>query len=181
MKELRLWANYYYNMGFNITHIIPSLNEGKAKNPYKSPTNDRHKIKNCRQSLNDVQSFYWEISTGIGVVLGFNNLRCIDFDFDIIDTNHNFGDDEINLFIKAVLKLLNLPSNYEWVTKTPSGGFHILFYAGDHNLKVIDNKTKAFLPNKKYYDSFFNRVKFSHIELRWDKHLVLPPSDAFYF
>ena len=33
MKDLRLWANYYYNMGFNVTHIIPHLNEGKAKNP----------------------------------------------------------------------------------------------------------------------------------------------------
>lgn len=33
MKDLRLWANYYYNMGFNVTHIIPKLNEGKAKHP----------------------------------------------------------------------------------------------------------------------------------------------------
>jgi hypothetical protein len=40
MNNLRLWANFYYNMGFNLTHIIAELNS-HAKNPYKSATNDR--------------------------------------------------------------------------------------------------------------------------------------------
>lgn len=180
MKDLRLWANYYYNMGFNVTHIIPHLNEGKAKNPYKSATNDRHILKNRRQSIEEMQNYLWEISTGIGVVLGFNNLRAIDFDFKIFEERNNFKTfalDEIDKFITKVLNLLGLPEKYEWVVKTPSGGFHILFYAESHGFKVEENKTKALLPNTKYYKGYFhNGANFSHIELRWDKHLVLPPS-----
>ncbi|MBA7518860.1 hypothetical protein ES705_10934 [subsurface metagenome] len=43
--------------------------------------NDRHKIQNLRQSLSEMQGFDWENSKGIGTVLGFNNLRALDFDF----------------------------------------------------------------------------------------------------
>lgn len=180
MNDIRLWANYYYNMGFNVTHIVPQLNEGRAKNPFKSPTNDRHMLKNRRQGIEEMQNYLWEISVGIGVVLGFNNLRAIDFDFNIYEERNDFktyARDEIDRFITKVLSLLGLPEKYEWVVKTPSGGFHILFYAESHSFKVEENKTKAFLPNAKYYNGFFrNGIKLSHIELRWDKHLVLPPS-----
>jgi hypothetical protein len=59
MKDLRLWANYYYNMGFNITHINAKQNQ-KAKNPYKSATTDRFVIQNRRQELSEMQNFDWE-------------------------------------------------------------------------------------------------------------------------
>lgn len=191
-NNLRLWANFYYNMGFNVTHIIPYLNEGKAKNPYKSPTNNRHILKNQRQTIAELNSFAWEISTGIGVVLGFNNLRAIDFDFYCYEWEKNEHlnklsieriDKIINGFIKKALDKLDLPNDYEWVIRTPNGGFHILIYSDSLPFLVEQNKTKAFIPNKNYYEKFgkyyhnTNYVPhFSHIELRWDKHLVLPPS-----
>lgn len=177
MNDLRLWANYYYNMGFNVTHIIPHLNEGKAKNPYKSPTNDRHILKNRRQTIEELNSYDWENSEGIGLVLGFNNLRAIDFDF-----KRYRGDVKnqqiLNNFCIKVLKLLALPSNYEWVTLTPNDGLHILFFCDDHPFKVQDNLTKAFTPNDNwcalYNDDEY--LSFTHLELRWNKHLMLAPS-----
>lgn len=75
MKNLRLWADYYYNCGFNVTHIIPRLNINKSKNIFKSPTNDRHMLANNRQILADMHEFDWGNSIGIGCVLGFNRLR----------------------------------------------------------------------------------------------------------
>lgn len=178
MKELRLWANYYYNMGFNVTHIIPNLNEGKAKNPYKSPTNNRHTLKNRRQTIDELNSYDWEHSTGIGVVLGFNNLRAIDFDFS--RWNRDVVPDKRNQIINLCLQKLDLPNSYEWVIITPNGGFHILFYSGHHNIPVKENLTRAFTPNEKYYnycdEYHISAYHFKQIELRWEKHLVLPPS-----
>lgn len=177
MNDLRLWANYYYNMGFNVTHIIPHLNEGKAKNTYKSPTNDRHILKNRRQTIEELNSYDWENSTGIGVILGFNNLRAIDFDFK----SHRDNVNSIKIltdFTLKVLELLGLPSSYEWVTFTPNNGIHILFYCEDHPFKVKDNLTKAFTPNDNwcYLSNEDDFLSFTHLELRWNKHLVLSPS-----
>jgi len=177
MDNLRLWANYYYNMGFNVTHINPELNY-KAKNPYKSATNSRHEISNIRQSLSKMKNFDWDDSTGIGTVLGFNNLRAIDFDF-------YEGDEpsKRNEIIDICLHKLRLPLNYEWVMKTPNGGFHILLYCEHHNIPVKNNLTRAFTPNVKYYNycdssPYTINYRLKQIELRWSKHLVLPPSTS---
>ena len=67
------------------------------------------------------------------------------------------------------------------VIKTPSNGFHIIFYCDDHKYNVSLNpisefkekKIKAFKPNKDTLDLF---PYLGHFELRWDLHLVLPPS-----
>jgi hypothetical protein len=191
MNNIRLWANFYHNMGFNITHIIAKLNN-LAKNPYKSATNDRFVLQNRRQELSELNLLDWESSDGIGVVLGFNSLRAIDFDFYCYEwENYEYQNKlsvetierTINSFIKKALNKLSLPSNYEWVVRSPNGGFHILIYSDALPFSVEQNKTKAFIPNKKYYEKYgrYNHDSnyvpyFSHIELRWDKHLVLPPS-----
>ena len=31
MKNLRDWAKYYYNLGFNVTHIVPEKNDPEKK------------------------------------------------------------------------------------------------------------------------------------------------------
>ena len=172
MNDLRLWANYYYNMGFNVTYIIPEQNSGKAKNIYKSPTNDRYKIANMRQSFEEMRSFDYENSSGIGTVLGFNNLRALDFD------GHETTEKNFNNFIERCLRLLNLPSSYEWVVRTPNNGFHIIIYAPNHRFPIDDNMTKAFTPNVNTYSNYGKGDNYvlKHIELRWNKHLVLPPS-----
>ncbi len=149
-------------MGFNVTHIIPKINEerGNCKNPFKSSTNDRGELGKLRQRFNDIQSFNWDDAVGIGTELGFNNLRALDFD----------GCNDIDFIIK-VLEQLGLPRNYEWLVKSGSNnGFHILFYAEEHNYLFDNSKTKAFVPNTD------NKHNFRVLELRWTKHLILPPS-----
>lgn len=162
MRNLFLYANYYYNMGFNITHIVPRINQYKeeCRNPFKSSTNDRTNLGHTRQNIEDLQTFNWDDSVGIGTVLGFNNLRALDFD----------GCASIE-FIQTVLEKLGLDKGYEWLIKSGSNnGFHILFYADMHNYLENNDRTKAFIPNQ-------NKVlNFSRIELRWTKHLILPPS-----
>lgn len=162
MVNLFLYANYYYNLGFNITHVIPKINQerGNCNNPFKSSTNDRDELGKLRQRFNDIQNFNWADAVGIGTELGFNNLRALDFD----------GCNDLDFIIK-VLEQLGLPRNYEWLVKSGSNnGFHILFYAEEHNYLFDNSKTKAFVPNTE------NRNNFSVLELRWTKHLILPPS-----
>jgi hypothetical protein len=158
------------------------LNEGKAKNPYKSPTNDRHILKNRRQTIEELNSYDWENASGIGVVLGFNNLRAIDFDFERLRGDGN-NQIILNDFCRKVLELLNLPAKYEWVTYTPNDGLHILFYCDDHPFKVKENLTKAFTPNENwcYLSNDLDYLNFTHLELRWNKHLMLSPSRIEYY
>lgn len=183
MKGLRLWANYYFNMGFNVTHINAEKNRS-AKNPYKSATNDRFLLQNKRQELSNLQSFDWENADGVGVVLGFGNLRALDFDFydKGVAPIYPLQEWEVDkpfyknneTFITKTLSLLGLPEEYEWVIKTPSGGFHIIVYSSCHKFPIRDDRTKTFIPNELTY----SRTGLKQIELRWSKHLVLPPSNS---
>lgn len=162
MVNLFLYANYYYNLGFNITHIVPKVNQYKENchNPFKSSTNDRTNLGNERQPLSDLQIFNWKDAVGIGTVLGYNNLRALDFD----------GCSDFQ-FIQTVLEKLNLDKSYEWLIKSGSeNGFHILFYSKMHNYLPDNKMTKAFIPNRN------NAHNFTRVELRWTKHLILPPS-----
>ena len=82
MENLAKWGEYYNNLGFKVTHINPLLNDPKRKKIYKAPTNNRHLLKTQKQTKEDVLSLDWENSSGIGTVLGCNNLRAIDVDFE---------------------------------------------------------------------------------------------------
>jgi hypothetical protein len=162
MVSLFLYANYYYNMGFNVTHIVPKVNQYKenCRNPFKSSTNDRTHLGDERQPLSDLHTFNWNDAVGIGTVLGYNNLRALDFD----------GCSDYQ-FIQKVLEILNLDKSYEWLIKSGSeNGYHILFYAEMHNYLPDNERTKAFIPNQN------NIRNFTRVELRWTKHLILPPS-----
>jgi hypothetical protein len=158
---LRLYSNFYYNLKFNVTSISPDINVLTGKgNPYKTPSNKFDTYELERQNQLDMGSLSWEDSTGIGVILGFNNLRALDFD----------GCNDLQ-FIKFVLDKLNLGTKYEWLVRSGSNnGFHILFYAENHSFPLKPEGVKAFFPNDA------NKLKFQHFELRWYKHLVLPPS-----
>lgn len=152
-----LYANHYYNFGFNVTHVARDIN---SQSIIKSASHEIDSYLNKRQSIKQLHSLNWKNSTGVGVVLGYQKLRALDID----------GCTDIN-FIKLILSYLELPLNYEWVVKSGSGnGFHIIFFADDHRFVTETGKVRAFLPNKLF--NFF----FKHIELRWYAHLVLPPS-----
>jgi hypothetical protein len=157
-----IFANHYYNFGFNVTHISKTKTSRNilGKSILKTPSHKWGKYLNRRQSLSELHKFNWSEASGIGTVLGFNNLRALD-----VDDCHN-----LNL-ISDFLALLNLPEKYPWVTLSGShNGFHIIFYCPEHRYKTVSGKVKAFKSNKLF------REEFKHIELRWSGHLVLPPS-----
>ncbi len=156
------YANYYFNFGFNVTCITNKYNFFNRidRTLLKSPSHEWSKFQKERQAINTLRSYNWEQAVGLGVVLGYNRLRALDID-----------DCEDFTLIQDFLDILNLPSNYKWVTQSGSKkGFHILFYSDSHKFYVLENKIKAFKSN-----SNFNK-SFKHIELRWIGHLVLPPS-----
>ena len=182
MEKLIEWAGYYHDLGFKVTHINPLLNDPKKKKIYKAPTNNRHLLKAQNQTKDDVLNLDWGNSSGIGTVLGCNNLRAIDVDFE---SKYKLSGEtrkiDIRPLVIEMLKSLGLPENYSWVVITPSGGAHIIFHAPQHMFRVVknpvsdygENKTKAIKPNLKILNHYH---KLGHFELRWDLHLVLPPS-----
>ena len=186
MKDLYDYAKDYYNLGFNITYINPEENDPLKKKVYKAPSNNRIKLKNKRQLFEEIESFNWENATGVGTVLGFNKLRALDIDF-LSKYKLNGESKKIDIYplINEILNHLNLPKDYEWVVKTPSNGYHIIFYCENHEYEVPlnpvsefkENKTKAFKPNRITLERF---PHLGHFELRWDLHLVLPPSENEY-
>lgn len=157
MDTCFLYANYYYNFGFNVTCILNERNEHTDPGPniLKSPSHEWIHFRHTCQSLDTLHTYQWEKAKGVGLVLGFNNLRALD-----IDECNDLS------IIPDFLEILDLPQDYEWVMKSGShNGFHILFYAEEHKFEVAKDKIKAFKADR-----------FKHIELRWIGHLALPPS-----
>jgi DNA polymerase III epsilon subunit-like protein len=159
MKEQ---AIKYYELGLNPTCIsyIKTKYNSKEKNPEKSPCHSWKRWQVRRPSLSEVTDINWDVSNGIGAVLG-NIHRCIDID-DCDDYD----------FIKILLKFLRLPQDYEWVIKTPKG-FHIHIKSGPIFFATNKELIDGVLPinsNENY------RNTFSKIELRWANHIVLPPT-----
>ncbi len=169
MDNLFILANYYYNFGFNITHISVDrdrFHKNLRASYYhldrilKAPTHHWESLQDERQTLKYLRSHDWKNAVGLGLVLGFKKVRALDID----------GCSSQSL-ITEMLEVLGLPKNYEWVVRSGSNnGFHIIFYCEEHDFPIEEGKVKAFLPNDAYFE------EFQHIELRWNGHLVLPPS-----
>lgn len=166
MGDLFLYANYYYNFGFNITCILNEtnvFNKNSGNGLLKAPGVSWKQFNKERQSLEVLHSYDWENAKGLGVVLGYNNLRAIDVD----------GCDDLSIIEDFTYTLFVKKRGYPWVIKSGSHrGFHILFYAEDHDYQFIEDRVRnrAFRPTGQYSN------KFKHLELRWNGHLVLPPS-----
>lgn len=181
MEKLIDWAYFYHALGFNVTHIIPEKNKQK-RYPYKAPTNDRQNLINRRQLINEVRSYDWENATGIGVILGRNNIRAIDIDHStLLKNNPEIKLSDLSSMIRSILSQLDLPDDYRWVVQTPSSGYHIIFKCENLPYEVEVNpvspygekKTKGFVPNRKTKKSY---PSFGHFDMRWHLHLTLPPS-----
>ena len=181
MKNLRDWAKYYYNLGFNVTHIVPEKND-PAKKIFKAPTNNRQLITFRRQDRDEMLSYDWDNATGIGMVLERDNIRAIDIDHKSIlkyDSNQKLSN--LRNIIDDFLISVNLPTDYPWVVETPTKGFHIIIQTNDlpyslninPNSKYKEKQLKAFLPNRKIQKAY---PSFGHFEMRWRYHLTLPPS-----
>lgn len=174
-----LYANFYHNLGMNVTHIKGNPNEERT---YKRPTDpkwDEHNIEY-------INAQDWENATGIGVMLGSNQFRAIDID-KMFCGNQYWADSKEEKeqmfldFIHTCLELLELPADYSWVVKSGShSGCHIIIKAQDIQNFNID--TISYSPNSEFrvhdnlrqtgaWDDIFLRM-----ELRWNDYLVLPPS-----
>lgn len=162
MKDI---AIKYYNLGLaptSISYIKTKYNQ-KENNPEKSPAHSWKSWQIRRPALEEIEKINWDLSSGIGAVLGHSS-RCIDIDYC----------DDIEV-IKIFLRILRLPENYEWVVKSPNG-YHIhvscdpIYFA---TAKELINGVLPVLPNSKFAS------KLNKIELRWANHIVLPPTNYF--
>lgn len=168
--NLKIFAKKYWELGFNVTCIVPEINEFNfnAPNILKTPNHEWTGLTNSRQEFNDIEKLDWDKACGIGAIMGTKNilnpkeyLYLIDFD----------GCDNYD-FIISFLKILNLPENYEWVIRTGSGcGYHIYIFSDlDYSLVT---KFKNFEKGCAYQSEYYNSLK---IELLWETNAVLPPS-----
>jgi hypothetical protein len=153
----------YHKLGLNISHILPTnieLKKGLFEQTNKKPSHSLFNLSKERQTINQIKSYDWDNACGVGIVMGFENLRVLD-----IDSCHSI------VLIETICEILGLPINYEWVVRTGShNGYHIYFYCDNFEYKVPKGKVKAFVPKRRYEDSF------GHLELRWRGHVVAPKS-----
>ena len=174
-SNLKYMSLYYRLFGMNITQMKWSKSLRNLKS-FKEPINQNWKdYKTIEQPLSDIINIDWSYSGGLGLVLGFNNYRALDFD---IDSGFSFkivyNDGTVDDFIIEILDRLGLPLDYPWVIRSGNGyGFHIIFKCEDIDAtKNID--AISFEPSDNY--NYSNIRYFRRLELRWADHLVLPPS-----
>jgi len=136
----------------------------------KRPVIEWAKWQTEKQSKNDIESMPWKKATGLGAVMGIDDLRLFDID----------GIQDYEL-VEELLVDLGLPEKYTWVVQSGSGeGFHIYFRSKEPTPKsppgrVLFDKIggeKAVYKFKLKKDGLCK-----HIELRWkDCQTALPPS-----
>jgi len=158
MNYLKIALRYFELMKFNVLPL-----RGKI------PTINWKVWQDKNQTKEDIESMDWKNSSGVGVVMGINNLRCLDLDMvenqDILD---------------EILTELNLPEDYGWIVQSGSGeGFHIYFLcpvldepqANSEFYKKLGGEKSAY----KYY--LKQDGVCHHLELRWKEcQTALPPS-----
>lgn len=175
-NELKYMSLYYRLFDMNITQMKWSECHKKNIKTFKEPIDTNwERFKTELQSLNYLLSLNWDNSSGIGIVLGYNQYRALDVDIynDFIFKIY-YPDDGLNGFINEILTQLNLPLDYPWVVRSGNGyGFHIIFKNGGGNA-TIGVDSLSFEPNDSYNN--LGQPFFSRMELRWCDHLVLPPS-----
>jgi len=119
-----------------------------------------------KQTIDDIEKMDWSNATGIGVVMGINDIRC--FDIDGIENPE---------LIKELLTDLGLPEDYPWVIQSGSGlGYHIYFRNDIDNSK-IDLLNEIGGEKAVYKLSMRSEGICHHLEFRVkDCQTLLPPS-----
>lgn len=131
---------------------------GHDKNPIVAWKNGAKNWTEESQTDSDLAAMPWHNARGIAAVMGAvsNGLRVVDFDKQ---------PDRATL--DRFLNQLNIPTSYQWIVKTPGGGFHVELNA--HGLTAPDDSAGGRVDR--------DGVHGGHIELRHDGILVtLPPS-----
>lgn len=173
-NDLFLYANYYHNLGMNLSPIKAT------EDNYKEPLDASWDVfcKN-KQHLQYIQTDVWKTATGIGCVLGYNGYRALDID-GLLPREINLLGEKVNReenvrrFVLECLNILCLPSDYKWIVNSGSGvGLHIIFRTEN---TIISDPVYAYSPAKRYRDMSDGGTLFSLIEFRCNAFLVLPPS-----
>ena len=175
-QEMKLMSMYYHNINMNLTMVQGKYSD---KASFKAPiAKDGMLLENLYSSKQDTSILLkqdWINVSGMGLVLGWNDLRALDFD-DFISRNNVLEDDgDYNIedyiigdYRRECLSLLGLPEDYQWVVWSGSKkGFHIIIRVKEFGDKESAPVSYSFVPNN---DSS------ERIELRWKGHLILPPS-----
>ena len=152
---------YNENFGFNVLPI-------KEKRPIIVWEEWHSNI----QTVKDIEKMNWGSATGIGVVMGINNVRCFDID----------GIENTDL-INELLSDLGLPASYPWVIQSGSGqGYHIYFSCELHTpfspLERVLNLLDEIGGEKAVYKLKMQTENICHhLEFRVkDCQTLLPPS-----
>lgn len=160
--KLKDFAQYYYNLGFNVTCVTNIKNEFNSGNDnfyLKAPSHQWEDLWSRRQTQEEFNNYQWSIATGLGLATGFNNLLAIDID------------DSSQHFLIQTLELLGLPVDYEWVVLTGGkNGFHIYVFV-DELLNIFPEVPVVKLVPKEAYSKLASKV-----ELLIRLHSILPPS-----
>lgn len=187
-NKLLFYANLYHYFGINITGIFGKESDlptylyrnpwgsNEIRHPFKEPGDPNWKnFFSEQQTINYIQNINWNEASGIGAVIGYNGLRALDFDnLDILDNYGGGKSEKLDRYISMILKILELPKDYQWVTLSGSGrGIHVIFRTSEIDDFKCDSV--GFLPNKKIKAE---KQGFERVELRWKDHLVLPPSKS---
>lgn len=160
--KMLLEALFYYNIGFNISHIQLQENEYNYHSCLKAPSHKWHNLLNERQSFYDILEFNWSQAIGFGTFTGEYNKY---LPLCVLDIDNCQSED----FLHEVLEKLDLPLDYEWVIKSGSNnGFHI--YISSARYFDNDSPVTVLIPNEKY-EGYFDKI-----ELLWSTHVILPPS-----
>lgn len=174
-KELRYMALYYRLFGMNLSQIKWDNTQDDTQ-CFKSAF-DKEWKRYCkeRQPIRYILNWDWTGCVGLGVILGYNQYRALDIDFTgTIAFDEIYPNQGLNGFIDEMLGILNLPKDYPWVVRSGSGsGFHIIFRCEGSQV-TDDIETISYTANKYYSEITYGQ--FIRIELRWNDHLVLPPS-----
>lgn len=173
-QELKLMSMYYHNLGMNLTMIQGRYPDAQSfKAPLAKDGMLLEELYNSKQKTSTLLRQDWINASGMGLVLGWNDLRALDFDNF---TSYVFGDcdysqDEMRDHIASCLVLLGLPKDYQWVVWSGSKrGFHIIVRIKEFG----DNETTPI--SYSFIRKGLCAPDNQRIELRWKGHIVLPPS-----
>jgi hypothetical protein len=165
-------AKQYHGFGFNVLTLGKYKKDGTVDK--KAPNGNRW-AQWYEQRQADTTSQVFGSATGVALVSGISNLRCLDFDgFKNEDGTKNEVPFEV---VEDVCRGLGIDCNsYEWIVQTGTG-WHVWLLCSEELPKDFFNKPSAvnkveLEPSKAY------EARFGQIELRWAKHYtVAPPSE----
>lgn len=163
-QTFKHFSMYYHKLGINISFILDddSNYEDSFGNFLKVPSSEWNKYKQIRQSLEYITLKDYTQVLGLGIILDYGKIVCIDIDNCVNDC-----------FLKHVLDILKLPHDYEWVIRTGSRtGFHIIIKTIRFNYDNYNEQHKAY----SFYVNENHEMDAEKLEIIWEYHSILPPS-----